>query len=73
MLIAYFVFVPISAFLGWVAYFLLAYEMRVIDFFAQLNWSSVEVANINVLWFALYYGLLIGIIFIFNRVKRDEV
>jgi competence protein ComEC len=65
-----FVFQPLSLFFSWISYFLLSYEIDVIDFFAQKKWGSVEIVNMSAYWFLMYYILLFGIILIFNKKQQ---
>ena len=55
LIIFYYVYMPIALMCGWMAYYLLAYEIAVISFFAQLSWSSVLIENIYPVWIVLYY------------------
>jgi len=73
MIVVYFIFQPLAIFFGWLAYFLLTYEIRVIDFFAGVRWNSFEIVDINILWFIVYYIMLIGAVVIFSKIKKDEI
>jgi competence protein ComEC len=72
MIVVYFIFQPLAIFFGWLAYFLLTYEIRVIDFFVGVRWNSFEIVDINILWFIVYYIMLIGAVVIFSKIKKDE-
>ncbi|MCK4635813.1 MAG: ComEC/Rec2 family competence protein [Candidatus Moranbacteria bacterium] len=54
-----FVFWPLAVLMAWCAYFLLFYEVWVVNFLAEQNWSCVVIGDVNVLWYVLYYVILI--------------
>lgn len=56
------VFWPLAVLMGWCAYFLLFYEVWVVEFLAGLSWSCVEIGDVSVWWYVLYYfGLVEGL------------
>ena len=58
-MMAAFIFPPLATLLAWCAYFLLLYEVAVVNFLADLKWSSVEIGDISVWGYVLYYLVLI--------------
>ncbi len=67
MIVANFVFHPLALFFGWLAYFLLAYEIHVIEILSRISWGTITIDHINGLWFGLYY-IVVGIcIFLLNK------
>jgi competence protein ComEC len=54
-----FIFWPLAILFSWGAYFLLFYEVKVVELLADQNWSSVVVGEVNVLWYVIYYFILI--------------
>jgi competence protein ComEC len=61
---------PIAQVIGWAAWLLLAYLVAVVQGFATLPWSSVEVRGMDAVWVWLYYGILGGIIWLGTRRNR---
>ncbi len=60
-------FMPAAIICGWGAYFLLTYEIWVINYFSRISWSSVNVVQIEPWWCVLYYILLFSIIYYFQK------
>lgn len=54
-----FMFWPLANLLSWFAYFLLLYEVKVIEFLSKQSWSYMETGDINFWWYVLYYLILI--------------
>ncbi len=73
MIVISFIFYPLAMFFGWLSYFLLSYEIKVIDFFAQVGWNSIEIMDVHLLWFTLYYIMLIGVVVVASKMKKNEV
>jgi len=72
LIVVHFIFYPVSIFFGWMAHFLLSYEIGVINIFSQVSWGSVQIETVHVLWFILYYIMLIGVVYIISKRKKDE-
>ncbi len=58
LIIFYYIYAPIALICGWMAYYLLAYEIAVISFFAQLSWSSIHIETIYPVGIVLYYCIV---------------
>ncbi len=58
-----FVWTPLSMIFAWLAFVLLAYEIKLIHILSQFPWASVSVEKVSVWWIAIYYIILIRIIF----------
>ncbi len=72
-MVASLVFWPLAVLLAWCAYFLLFYEVWVVNFLADLGWSCVEIGDFNVWWYVLYYLVLIeGLRIWYNRKVDDN-
>lgn len=71
LIVASHVFYPVAVFSGWIAYFLLAYEVRVIAFFSDLSFSSIAFEHVSVVWIALYYIVVCAGIFYLNRKMQN--
>jgi competence protein ComEC len=67
MLLASVMMYPIALFLGWLAFFLLSYEIFVIDKLANISWSSLLIDDISVVWFIVYYIVVGVIVYYFNK------
>jgi len=68
--IASFIFYPAALFFGWLAYFLLLYEIFVINILANVPWGSVVIENIDAGWFVLYYVIVGFGVYFLNRLLR---
>lgn len=67
LLVASMVFYPLALFFGWIAYFMLAYEVYVIGFFADLSWGAITFDAVSVLGIVAYYIVMCSVIFLLNR------
>jgi competence protein ComEC len=67
----------ISAFLGkillWPAYLGATYILRIIDWFAKIPWASKQIPNAHWIWMIVYYFILIGLIYLYNRRTKGRV
>lgn len=61
-----FVFYPGALFFGWIAYFLLQYEIFVITVLARFPWGSMVVENVSILWFIGYYIIVGVVVYLLN-------
>jgi competence protein ComEC len=69
-----YIFPPVAVFCGWVAYFLLSYEIMVVRYCASISWSAIDVPHVYAWWVGLYYGILACILFYFHKkyeAKKD--
>ena len=64
-----FIFWPLSLVFGWLAYFTLVYEIKLIHTLAIFPFSSLQVERISQWWILLYYCILIMLIYF---VKKRE-
>ncbi len=64
---------PLSLVFAWLAFVLLAYEIKLIHLLAEFPWASVGVEKVNVWWIAIYYIILIRIIFWIKSRENLEV
>ncbi|XLQ20322.1 MAG: ComEC/Rec2 family competence protein [Candidatus Moraniibacteriota bacterium] len=62
-----FVFYPIALMFGWMAYFLLSYEIFIIDILSKISWSSIAVEDVNIMWFIIYYVIVVSIVYFVNK------
>ena len=65
--IASFVFYPVALFFGWMAYFLLEYEIWVVSSLAKVSWGSMTVDNISTWWFVMYYIIVGAVVYLLNK------
>jgi competence protein ComEC len=65
------IFPILSAAFAWLAYLPLKYEVATINFLASLPWSSVQIEKFAWYWAAVWYILLMRIIFIWRKNKRQ--
>ncbi len=56
------IFVPLAMVAGWFAHTLLSYEVAIISFFAQQEWSYRQIEALSIFSVILYYILLIAIL-----------
>jgi competence protein ComEC len=64
------IFLPFAQVIGWIDWLFLEYMIVVVQGFARLPWSSLEVSRIGVLWVWLYYGILGSMLWLGTRWKR---
>ena len=67
MLVVSFIFYPIALLFGWASFFLLSYEIFVIESLAKISWGSIYVENVYVWWGVLYYVVIGSIAYFFNK------
>jgi len=68
-----FIFYPLSLAFGWVAYWLLHYEISVVKILASLEWSSLEVNNFGVIGLIIWYGLLFWLVCFISKTDNKEI
>ena len=62
-----FVFVPLGKLIGFVPYVLLKVELLIIQWLANLPWSSLEIKNFSWKHILAYYLILISVLYYFKR------
>lgn len=67
-----FVWTPISLVFAWLAFVLLAYELKLIQLLAEFPWASASIEKVSVWWIVIYYIILIGIIFWIKRREKNQ-
>ncbi len=67
MLVVSFIFYPVALLFGWSSFFLLSYEIFVIESLAKISWGSIYVENVYVWWGILYYVVIGSIAYFFNK------
>ena len=64
------IFLPFAQVIGWIDWLFLEYMIVVVQGFARMPWSSLEVSRLDVIWIWLYYGILSSMIWLGIRWKR---
>jgi len=64
------IFLPFAQVIGWIDWLSLEYMIVVVQGFARMPWSSLEVSSMNVIWVWLYYGILGSMIWLGTKWKR---
>jgi len=67
-----FVWGPLSLIFAWLAFVLLAYEIKLIHLLAQFPWASVSIEKISVWWIVFYYIILTGIILLIKKREKNQ-
>ncbi len=67
-----FIFAPLATVFSWLAFLPLRYEMATINFLAGLKYAAVP---LQITWWevTLWYIILVGAIFLFSKMRRNEV
>ena len=60
-------FYSMALFFGWISYFLLWYEVWIINDLARVPWGSITIDNISIWWFVVYYMTVGFIVYLLNR------
>lgn len=58
--------------LGYFTWLVLTYQIRIIEYLADLPWASIQVNNFDFVFFILYY-LVIGMILVWSWRKRKSI
>jgi competence protein ComEC len=61
------IFVPLGKLVGFIPYILLKLELAIIQWLANLSWSSLEIKNFGWVYISAYYMLLAGILYFWKR------
>lgn len=71
MLVFSFVLPPLATVLAWLTFLPLKYETMMIEFLADLEFSSLEIANFSWVWVVIWYIILAGLV-VFSKRKRGR-
>lgn len=71
MLVFSFILPPLATVLAWLTFLPLKYETMIIEFLADLKFSSVEIANFSWVWVVVWYIILVGLVFFSKRKKQE--
>ncbi|MDD5567340.1 MAG: ComEC/Rec2 family competence protein [Patescibacteria group bacterium] len=70
------VWLPIGQIIGWAVWLLLGYIIAVVDFFSKLNFSSIEIKELSVIFlvigYLLIYSLIKNPLSFFRRQRKSE-
>jgi len=69
--IAGFVFVPLGKLIGFIPYALLKAELAIVQWLANISWSSIEIKNFGWKHIVVYY-IILGAILIFYNTKNKQ-
>jgi competence protein ComEC len=67
-----FIFVPLGKLIGFVPYILLKAELAVVQWFANIPWSSLEIKNFGWKHILVYYLILISVLYYFKRKENSR-
>jgi len=67
------IWTPLSLVFAWLAFTLLAYELKLIQLLAEFPWASASIETVSVWWIVIYYIILIGIIFWIKKRERNII
>lgn len=65
-----FVWTPLATVLAWLAFVLLKYETLVINFLGSLKYAALEIKNFSWIWVAVWYSLLLGMVYFIKKGKK---
>jgi competence protein ComEC len=51
-------FQSLGQILSWLAYFMLSYVIKIIDFFSKISWASLEFKNVSWIFILIFYLIL---------------
>lgn len=66
------IWTPLSLVFAWLAFTLLAYELKLIQLLAEFPWASASIETVSVWWIVIYYIILIGIIFWIKKEEKNQ-
>jgi competence protein ComEC len=72
MAVLAFVFPPLATVFAWLTFLPLKYETSVINFLANLKFSSLEVMNFSWVWVAGWYIILAGLVISSKRTRKNR-
>lgn len=67
-----FIFYPLGLIFGWIGYFLLKYEITIIDFLSRFKWSAIEVNGFSANKLILWYLILGMVVYYVNKKRNGE-
>lgn len=65
-----FIWIVPAKIIGYFAWIVLTYQIRIIEYLASLSWASVEFFNFNILLFAIYYLIIAVILIKYNKKEQ---
>jgi competence protein ComEC len=68
-----FVFVPLGKLIGFVPYVLLKLELAIVQWLANISWSSLEIKNFGWIHISIYYLILISVLYYFKRKDKKII
>lgn len=68
-----FVFIPLGKIIGFIPYMLLKLELAIVQWLANISWSSVEIKNFGWKYILVYYILLISVLYYFKRKDKKII
>ena len=66
------VWLPISYVTAWITWAFLSYQIAVVEFFAKVPHAAVGVKNFSLSWVLIYYLLLLAIVFVVSKRKKEQ-
>jgi competence protein ComEC len=72
MVLVSFILPPLAIILAWLTFLPLKYETTIIEWMANLKFSSVEVLNFSWMWVVGWYIILIGFLFFSKRTRQKH-
>lgn len=67
------IWIPLALVPAWIAWALLFYQLRVIEWFARLPGAAIGVPALSISWIAAYYIIVLAIVFILSVRQRERV
>ncbi len=67
------IWTPLSLVFAWLAFVLLAYELKLIHLLAEFPWASASIEKVSSWWIVVYYIVLAGIIFWIKKRENFEL
>ena len=68
-----FVFVPLGKLIGFIPYILLKLELEIVQWLANISWSSLEIKNFGWIHMSVYYIILTGIMLLSSKKKPADM
>jgi len=72
MVVLSFVFPPLATVFAWLTFLPLKYETSVINYLANLKFSSVEVLNFSWMWVVGWYIIIVSVVFFSKRTRQKH-
>ena len=64
---------PISLPLAWITFLPLKYIIEVVNYLANLSWSSKVVENFSVFYLILWYGILFMVVAVIKKSLKSKI